>query len=90
MAVPTLPIWDSHDDLVPLSPGRPLHARLAGLRLLMLEGSKHFCMFDQPHILNTALLTFLQGQEVGVSSRGLEEIPTLPALDMPLSQSTKE
>ncbi len=68
VAAPTLLVWGSHDDLVPLSLGRQLHAQLAGSRLLVLEGSNHFCMFDQPHVFNTALLAFLQGQEVGVLS----------------------
>jgi pimeloyl-ACP methyl ester carboxylesterase len=61
--VPTLLIWGANDDLVPLSLGRQLHQQLTGSRLLVLENTNHFPMFERPHEFNTALLDFLQGQE---------------------------
>jgi pimeloyl-ACP methyl ester carboxylesterase len=64
--VPTLLIWGSEDDLVPLSLGRALHERVTNSRLLVLPGANHFCMFERARDFNHALLNFLQGREVGV------------------------
>lgn len=66
--VPTLIIWGENDDLVPFSSGRRLHERLAGARLFVLPGANHFCMYERPREFNNALLTFLQGQEVGIEA----------------------
>ncbi|GHO51030.1 alpha/beta fold hydrolase [Ktedonospora formicarum] len=65
VTVPTLLIWGSEDDLVPLSLGRQLHASLSGSYLLVLKGSNHFSMFDQPSAFNNALLAFLEGDDMG-------------------------
>ncbi|GHO80340.1 dihydrolipoamide acetyltransferase [Ktedonobacter sp. SOSP1-85] len=65
VAAPTLLVWGDQDDLVPLSLGQQLHANLTGSRLLILEGSNHFSMFDQPRVFNSALLAFFQGEEIG-------------------------
>ncbi len=62
---PTLIIWGENDDLVPFALGRQLHERLTGARLCVLPGTNHFCMYERPREFNQALLTFLQGQEVG-------------------------
>jgi pimeloyl-ACP methyl ester carboxylesterase len=67
LRVPALIVWGEDDDLVPLSAGRQLHQLLAGSRLLILPGN-HFCMFEHPGEFNSALCTFLQGQEVGVEA----------------------
>jgi pimeloyl-ACP methyl ester carboxylesterase len=66
--VPTLVIWGENDDLVPLTLGRQLHARLAGAHLHVLPGTNHFCMFEKPREFNQALLAFLQQEEAGVPS----------------------
>jgi pimeloyl-ACP methyl ester carboxylesterase len=66
--VPTLIVWGEDDDLVPFSLGRQLHERLAGARLFVLPGTNHFCMYEQPREFNNALLTFLQGQDVGIEA----------------------
>ena len=63
--VPTLLIWGSEDDLIPLASGRQLHEHIPGSRLVVLPKANHFCMFEQPENFNQALLSFLQGQEVG-------------------------
>jgi pimeloyl-ACP methyl ester carboxylesterase len=67
LRVPALIIWGEDDDLVPLSAGRQLHQLLVGSRLLILPGN-HFCMYEHPGEFNSALCTFLQGQEVGVEA----------------------
>lgn len=66
--VPTLLIWGSEDDLIPLSSGHQLHERLNGSRMLVFSGANHFCMFERPRDFNKGLLTFLQGQAVGFQS----------------------
>ena len=63
---PTLLIWGEYDDLVLLEFGRRLREQIMGSRLLILSNANHICMFDQPHDFNLAVLTFLQGQEIGV------------------------
>ena len=68
--VPTLVVWGSQDDLVPLDSGRQLHKRISGSRLLIIPKANHFSMFSYPQIFNTALLDFLQGAEVGVQEAG--------------------
>ncbi|MBV9230718.1 MAG: alpha/beta hydrolase [Chloroflexi bacterium] len=83
--VPTLLIWGSHDDLVPLSLGRQLHQQLKGSHLLILQGSNHFPMFDQPHDFNTALLTFLQGQEIGILNPDSPDTPD--DISVPITKS---
>jgi pimeloyl-ACP methyl ester carboxylesterase len=65
---PTLIIWGENDDLVPLASGRLLHEQIAGSRLFIIPQTNHFGMFEQPAAFNHALLTFLQGQEVGVEA----------------------
>jgi pimeloyl-ACP methyl ester carboxylesterase len=68
---PTLLIWGAEDDLVPLAMSRPLHEKLAGSRLLILPRANHFCMFEQSHAFNDAVLRFLQGKEIGVTDAGV-------------------
>jgi pimeloyl-ACP methyl ester carboxylesterase len=58
--VPTLIILGENDDLVPPSLGRQLHAQIARARLFVMQGTNHFCMYDQPHDFNQALVTFLR------------------------------
>lgn len=65
--VPTLLIWGADDDLIPFALGRQLHTRLSGARLLVIHGANHFCMYEQPHAFNQTLLSFLQGQDVGIA-----------------------
>lgn len=65
---PTLLIWGEDDDLVPFTLGRQLHEQLAGARLFVIRGANHFCMYQRPQEFNQALLTFLQGKEIGVTA----------------------
>lgn len=65
--VPTLIIWGERDDLVPFGLGRQLHACLASAQFSVLPGANHFCMFEQPHEFNRALLAFLQGEEISAA-----------------------
>ena len=66
--VPTLLIWGEYDDLVPFTLGRQLHGRLTGARLFVMQGANHFCMYERPHEFNQALLSFLQGQDIGIEA----------------------
>lgn len=70
-SVPILLIWGSEDDLVPLALGHQLHLHLTGSHLFILPGANHFCMFERPYDFTTALLAFLQDQEVGRQAVGV-------------------
>ena len=71
--VPTLIVWGENDDLVPFASGRQLHERIAGARLFVLPGVNHFSMYERPREFGNALLTFLQGQEVGIEAAASSE-----------------
>jgi pimeloyl-ACP methyl ester carboxylesterase len=63
--VPTLVLWGAHDTIVPPEHGRVFRERIAGARLLVLEDAYHNPMVDRPDAFNAALLSFLDGAEVG-------------------------
>lgn len=62
---PTLLVWGENDSLVPPSIAHVLRADIPGSRLLLLKGAGHVPMFDRPNEFNTAVLSFLKGEDVG-------------------------
>jgi pimeloyl-ACP methyl ester carboxylesterase len=62
---PTLVLWGERDTIVPAEHGRLLRREIPGARLLVLPGTYHNPMVDDPGAFNEALLAFLSGGEVG-------------------------
>jgi pimeloyl-ACP methyl ester carboxylesterase len=58
LAVPTLAIWGSEDDVVPLALGEKLVATMPEARLVLLEGARHPCYLDEPERFHDALFRF--------------------------------
>ena len=56
---PTLLVWCTHDEVVPLATGRALLAMLPHARLEQLARCNHAPTDEAPHSLNRALLKFL-------------------------------
>ncbi|HSU16400.1 alpha/beta hydrolase [Longimicrobium sp.] len=65
ISAPTLILWGEKDGLVPLEAARELRAGIAGSRLLVIPNAYHNVMVDRPDEFNAALLSFLDGGEVG-------------------------
>jgi pimeloyl-ACP methyl ester carboxylesterase len=65
ITAPTLLIWGQRDGLVPLEHGRAMRQAIPGSRLYVIPRAYHNCMVDRPEEFNTAVLRFLDGQEVG-------------------------
>ena len=65
VAAPTLLVWGDGDPLIPPSVGDVMRAGIPGSRLLIIEGTGHNPMFDNPEVFNAALLAFLAGEPVG-------------------------
>lgn len=63
--VPTLVLWGERDTVIPLEHGRELRRLIPGSRLVVLNGAYHNPMVDQADAFNTAVLRFLDGDEVG-------------------------
>lgn len=66
ISAPTLLIWGENDTLVPASLGDILRQEIPNSRLLMLKKAGHVVMFDRPHEFNTAVLSFLASESVGM------------------------
>jgi pimeloyl-ACP methyl ester carboxylesterase len=63
---PTLLIWGEQDAIVPVSVGYELRRIIPHARLLVLKDASHVPMFHDARRVNTALLSFLRGDSVGV------------------------
>ena len=57
--VPTLVVVGEQDASTPVAMAEELHERIAGSRLVILEGAAHLSNVDQPEAFNEAVLEFL-------------------------------
>ena len=60
---PTLILWGSGDPEVPRGAMETMHDRIAGSRLVVIEGAGHFPFLDVPEEFGRALTTFLDGED---------------------------
>ncbi len=58
--VPTLILWGSADDVVPVERAEDLRRALPDARVVVLEGAGHACYLDAPEPFHAELLVFLQ------------------------------
>lgn len=65
IAAPTLLIWGDHDPLVPVALGPQVRDRIAGSRLIVLPGSGHVPMYEDPVACNEAIRRFLRDEGGG-------------------------
>jgi pimeloyl-ACP methyl ester carboxylesterase len=61
IAVPTLVICGSDDDMTPVKYSQYLADKILGARLVVVEGSSHHCFLEKPVEVNRAIEGFLQG-----------------------------
>jgi pimeloyl-ACP methyl ester carboxylesterase len=59
IAVPTLVICGTEDDMTPLKYSHYLADKIAGARLVIIEGATHHCLLEKPVEANQAIETFL-------------------------------
>jgi 3-oxoadipate enol-lactonase len=59
IAVPSLIIVGEHDAIAPPDVAREMHARIAGSRLVVIEGAGHVSNLESPVAFNAALEAFL-------------------------------
>ncbi|NWG02866.1 MAG: alpha/beta hydrolase [Syntrophaceae bacterium] len=57
---PTLFIWGEEDPIFPLRVGETLHQTIRNSKFLRIKRSAHIPMWETPHEVNPAILTFLQ------------------------------
>ncbi|HEU0013262.1 MAG TPA: alpha/beta hydrolase [Longimicrobium sp.] len=65
ITVPTLLVWGEHDAFVPVEHGAAMRQAIPHARLLVLKGTYHNPMVDDPAAFNAGLLAFLAGEEAG-------------------------
>jgi pimeloyl-ACP methyl ester carboxylesterase len=58
--IPTLVVWGAHDELISPESGRRAAARLPHSEFVLLDGSGHLPMEEQPEALLRAILPFLE------------------------------
>jgi pimeloyl-ACP methyl ester carboxylesterase len=58
--IPTLVVWGAHDELISPESGRRAAARLPHSEFVLLDGSGHLPMEEQPEALLHAILPFLE------------------------------
>ncbi len=63
IAVPTLVITGTEDDMTPLKYSRYLADKIAGARLVIIEGATHHCLLEKPVEANQAIEAFLNDFE---------------------------
>jgi len=59
IAVPTLVISGTEDDMTPLKYSQYLADKIAGARLVIIEGATHHCLLEKPVEANRAIKAFL-------------------------------
>jgi pimeloyl-ACP methyl ester carboxylesterase len=59
ISVPTLVISGTEDDMTPLKYSQYLADKIAGARLVIIEGATHHCLLEKPVEANRAIETFL-------------------------------
>lgn len=62
---PTLILWGERDSIIPPRHGEEMRRLIPESRLLVLRGTYHNPMVDDPAAFNHAVLAFLAGEEVG-------------------------
>jgi pimeloyl-ACP methyl ester carboxylesterase len=60
IAVPTLVITGTEDDMTPLKYSQYLVNKIAGARLVIIEGATHHCLLEKPVEANRAIEAFLK------------------------------
>jgi pimeloyl-ACP methyl ester carboxylesterase len=58
--IPTLVVWGAHDELISPESGQRAAARLPHSEFVLLDGSGHLPMEEQPEALLRAVLPFLE------------------------------
>ncbi len=58
---PTLIVWGEHDRLIPPAYAEALHKAIPGSRVVMLSGTGHMPMFEQPEAWARAVTEFAEG-----------------------------
>jgi pimeloyl-ACP methyl ester carboxylesterase len=66
IAVPTLVISGTEDDMTPLKYSQYLADKIAGARLVIIEGATHHCLLEKPMEANRSIETFLNNLNTGV------------------------
>jgi pimeloyl-ACP methyl ester carboxylesterase len=66
IAVPTLVISGTEDDMTPFKYSHYLADKIAGARLVIIEGATHHCLLEKPAEANQAIVTFLNNLNTGV------------------------
>jgi pimeloyl-ACP methyl ester carboxylesterase len=61
IAVPTLVISGTDDDMTPLKYSQYLADKIAGARLVIIDGATHHCLLEKPLEANRAIEAFLNG-----------------------------
>ena len=59
ISAPTLLVWGAHDSIIPAAYGPLFQKSIAGSRLVVLEGSGHMPMLEQPEDFTKTVLDFL-------------------------------
>jgi pimeloyl-ACP methyl ester carboxylesterase len=59
IAVPTLVISGTEDDMTPLKYSQYLADKIAGARLVIIDGTTHHCLLEKPAAANQAIESFL-------------------------------
>ena len=59
LSIPTLIVWGTEDEVIPLSKGRSLHSALGGSELRTITGAQHVPHWEQPDEFNRLLQDFL-------------------------------
>jgi len=59
IAVPTLVMNGTEDDMTPLKYSHYLADKIAGARLVLIEGATHYCFLEKPVAANRAIQAFL-------------------------------
>ena len=62
---PTLIVWGREDALVPLATGQRYNSEIPGSELLVIEKCGHVPQIEQAAQFNSALISFLAGEQVG-------------------------
>jgi len=64
IAVPTLIITGTEDDMTPLKYSQYLADKIAGAKLVIIEGTTHHCLLEKPVEANQAIEAFLSDSRI--------------------------
>ena len=68
--IPTLIVWGSHDEIIPVDHAYAAHEAIPGSRLEVLDGVAHFPHAEQPELFIEVLTDFLRTTEPGPTTPG--------------------